>query len=78
MCQEYILSDFKQLLEHIMIGNMDADNFPDCVQLARTFDCKVLREAIYKFGNKHYQELYRKGQLKTLNKLEFTLIKGNH
>lgn len=75
ICQEYLLPDLKQLLEQIMISNIDLDSFPDSIQVARNYDCKFLREALYIFGRKHYQELYRRGHLKNLNKEEFTMIK---
>lgn len=75
ICQEYMLPDLRQLLEQIMVGNLDMDNFPDCIQLARDYECKILREALYMYGRKNYNELYRKGQLKTLNKEEFSVIK---
>lgn len=54
MCQEYMLSDFKQLLEQIMVGNIDMDNFPDNMMLARNFDLKILREAAYQYGKKNF------------------------
>ena len=74
--QEYLLPDLKQPLEQIMISNIDLDSLPESIQVARTYDCKFLREALYIFGRKHYLELYRLGRLKNLNKEEFTMIKA--
>lgn len=59
MCQEYLIPDMKQLIEQIIIKNLDIENFSDSMQIARSFDCKILREAIYLFAKKNYQTLYR-------------------
>ena len=75
LCQEYLLADLKQLVEHIMIANIDLENFGDTFEACKSYECKVLKEALYLYGRKNYQELYRKGQLKNLAKVDFLTIK---
>lgn len=50
ICQEYLIDDLKQLIEMKLIKNIDNDNFRDNMQLARTFECNILREALYLYG----------------------------
>ena len=70
-----MLPDLRQMLEQVIIGNLDLDNFSETFEVAKSFDCKVVREALYLFGRKNYQELYRRGQLKTLSREDFAVIK---
>jgi hypothetical protein len=41
----------------------------------REYECKILREALYAYGRKNYNELYRRGSLKNLNAEEYKMIK---
>lgn len=75
LCRQYMLPDLRQVLEQVIIGNLDLDNFSETFEVAKSFDCKVVREALYLFGRKNYQELYRRGQLKTLSREDFAVIK---
>mmetsp|Transcript_40306 Transcript_40306/g.38778 ORF Transcript_40306/g.38778 Transcript_40306/m.38778 type:complete len:175 (-) Transcript_40306:32-556(-) len=75
LCQEFILTDLKQLLEQAMIKNVDLDNFEDTLVLARHFECHQLKQAMLLYAQKHYNELYRRGMLKTLTKQDFEEIK---
>lgn len=75
MCQEYLLPDLRQLLESVVQKNVDFENFFDTILLTRKYDLKNLREALFLFGRKNYQELYRKGALKNLSKDEYASIK---
>lgn len=75
LCQEYLLYDLKQLLEQLIIKNIDFDNFSETMNIARAYECRVLKEALYQFGQKNYQILYSKGGFKTLHKDEWAIIK---
>lgn len=75
LCRQYLLPDLRQVLEQVIITNLDLDNFAETFDVAKSFDCKVLREALYLYGRKNYQELYRRGQLKNLSRDDFTVIK---
>ena len=78
MCQEYLLPDLRQLLEGVVLKNLDAENFFDTILLTRKYDLKNLREALYLYGRKNYQDLYRKGVLKNLSKEEYAMIKPHN
>ena len=44
-----------------MIGNIDLDNFGDTFDVAKQYDCRVLKETLYQYGKKNNPELYRRG-----------------
>ena len=58
-----------------MIKNIDIDNFGDTMNIARVYDCKVLKEALYLYGQRNYQVLYSKGGFKQLQRDEWAIIK---
>ncbi|CDW89187.1 UNKNOWN [Stylonychia lemnae] len=75
LCQEYLLYDVKQLIEHLMVKNVDIENFADYMHLCRVFDCKILKEFLFYFSKKNYQQLKNKGSFKTLQRDEWMVIK---
>ena len=54
MCQEYLLPDLRQILESVVLKNVDSENFFDTILLARKYDLKNLREALYLYGRKNF------------------------
>ena len=75
LCQEYLLPDFKQLLEQLLIRNIDLDNFAEVMSLARQFDCRILKEHLYWYGQKNFQLLHQKGGFVGLHKEDWVNIK---
>ena len=60
-----------------MIGNIDQVNYCDTFNVANNYECRLLKEALYIYGRKYYNELYRKGSLKNLTREDFLNIKPN-
>ena len=75
LSRQYLVPDLRQVLEQVIIANIDLDNYSDNIEVAKSFEYKLLKEALYVYGRKYYQELYRRGQLKNLTKEDFNNIK---
>lgn len=47
-------NDLKLILQNIMSKNIDIDNFVDNMELARVFECNILKEELINFGKKNF------------------------
>ena len=63
LCQEYLLPEMKQAIEHVFADQLTVDLFLDIYMLAKAFDCQFLKQRVVIFGASNKAALRQKGLL---------------
>ena len=57
LCQEYLLVNMKQAIEHVFAEQLTVDLFLDIYMLTRAYDCNRLKDSVVSFAVANYQAL---------------------
>ena len=74
LCQEYLLVNMQQAIEHVFAEQLTVDLFLDIYMLTRAYDCNRLKDSVVSFAVANYQALRQKGLLVQMDRDDQLLV----